>query len=342
MAASIDKIVVVTRPTALDELVERHSTRAQARFYVRARAVAALAEPRVSQSGNIDPIDVDELRDIEDAAFAEYQGAHDAYQAALSSLRRALPAEPRAQFIDREFLPTFTFGPDDLVVTVGPDGLLVNTAKYLQGQPLLALNPDRTRIDGVLVSFDISHAAGALRQALRGELQTRSVSMAQAALDDGQRLLALNDLFIGQRSHISARYRLRFRSREENQSSSGVIVSTGAGSTGWLRSILAGASGIVEAFTGEGTARAARNSYRFDWEADELYFSVREPFESNVSSASLVFGRIEAGEKLQIESQMPQDGVVFSDGIQEDRLEFNSGAIAAVGLADQKVNLLVP
>jgi hypothetical protein len=39
---------------------------------------------------------------------------------------------------------------------------------------------------------------------------------------------------------------------------------------------------------------------------------------------------------------MPQNGVIFSDGIEEDRLEFNSGTIARIGLADRTLRLVVP
>src|SRR5437588_627039 len=84
-------------------------------------------------------------------------------------------------------------------------------------------------------------------QAVHGVFRLRNVSMARAQLNDGQTLYAVNDLFIGQRTHVSARYRLSFQDRGEDHSSSGIIVSTGAGSTGWLRSVLTGAAGIVEA-----------------------------------------------------------------------------------------------
>jgi hypothetical protein len=39
---------------------------------------------------------------------------------------------------------------------------------------------------------------------------------------------------------------------------------------------------------------------------------------------------------------MPQNGVIFSDGVEEDRLEFNSGAMATISLADRTLRLVVP
>jgi hypothetical protein len=313
--AALDKIVVVTRKTALDELVERFHSRDQARFYVEHMG----------------------------ASFDAYQAAHDAYQVAAEQLRRAVPRNARSQWIDRGFLPTFLFGERDLVVTLGQDGLVVNVAKYLGQQPVLALNPDPRRIDGVLLPFSIEQAEWAVLSALREDLPSRRVSMARVDLNDGQSLHAVNDLFLGHQSHGSARYRLKFRDIEEDQSSSGIIVSTGAGSTGWLRSILTGASGVVaQHLRRNREVEAVRDRYRFDWEAEELVFTVREPFSSRTASARLIHDRLRAGEVLELLSLMPQHGVIFSDGVEADYLPFNSGAIARVRLADRKLHLLVP
>ncbi len=308
-----EKVVVVTKKTALEELIERFNTREQARFYLEHMGVS----------------------------FADYEAADAAYRAALAAVKDALPPGVRTQWIERAFVPNFTFGDDDFVVTVGPDGLVVNTAKYLAGQPLFAVNPDPLRIDGVLIAFQAGEAAAPLRAALRGEFARKRVAMARVLLNDGQALYAVNDLFVGQRTHQSARYRLALGGQAEDQSSSGILVSTGAGSTGWLRSVLTGASGIVETFVPGQETHAVRELYAFDWEADYLGYSVREPFVSRASAAGMVFGRIEAGQSLQVTSQMPVNGVIFSDGIEDDYLEFNSGSIAQIGLADRRVNLII-
>jgi len=309
-----DKIIVITKKTALEELIERFNTREQARFYL-------------EHAGS---------------SFAEYQAAHDTYQHALVTLKDALPKGARSQFIERGFLPSFTFGEGELVITLGPDGLVVNTAKYLQGQPLLALNPDPRRIDGVLVPFSIRQAEAAVAAAMSERLTARRVVMAKAELNNGQTLHAVNDLFIGARTHVSARYELRYRKLVESQSSSGIIVSTGAGSTGWLRSVLTGAAGVIAAFGGKEEMQRVREQYRFDWEAEELRVAVREPFISRTSSAAFTFGRLPAGQSLVLTSQMPQNGVIFSDGIEVDYLEFNSGAIATIGVAEKRLHLLAP
>jgi len=327
-AAAFDKIVVITRKTALEELEERLGTRAQARFYLEQEAA------RVGPESGVAP------------RFADYERDDAVYRRALEQLRAALGrggGATRAQFVDRGFLPTFTFGERDLVVTLGPDGLVVNTAKYLDGQPLLTLNPDPARIDGVLLQFRVEQAPGALAHTLAGDVRLQQITMARAVLADGQTLHAVNDLFVGRSTHVSARYRLRAPGgHAEDHSSSGIIVSTGAGSTGWLRSVVAGAAGVVSALGGEpGTARDP-DACRFPWDAPLLRFSVREPWASKTTGATIVHGVIEAGNLLEVVSQMPQNGVIFSDGVEEDFLPFNSGAVARIGLADKKVRLVVP
>jgi NAD kinase len=314
--AAPDKLVLITRKTALEELVERFNTRDQARFYI----------------------------DHMGGRFEEYQAAHDAYQRALAFLQGAIPRGVRSHWIDRSFLPTFTFGESDVAVVLGQDGLVVNAAKYLNGQPVVALNPDPSRFDGVLLPFSFSAAAKAIELVLTaaGRKVWREVSMAQAVLNDGQSLLALNDLFIGQKTHTSARYRIRYQDREEDQSSSGIIVSTGAGSTGWNRSILTGAASIVQALANDSKIKDVGEKYRFDWEARYLVFNVREPFPSKTSGTEIIHGVIEARKPFEVVSQMPQNGVIFSDGIEEDRLEFNSGATATINLAERTLRLVVP
>lgn len=165
--------------------------------------------------------------------------------------------------------------------------------------------------------------------------------MAEATLNTGLGLCAVNDLFIGMRSHGSARYRIALGEDQENHSSSGVIVSTGLGSTGWFKSLMTGAARVAVA-SGRATATtAATRDPQFPWEADHLYFTVREPFPSSTTDTYLVFGKITPQEPLVIESLMGENGIIFSDGIEQDFVEFNSGTKATISLAKRKGLLVV-
>jgi NAD kinase len=212
-----DKLVIVTRRTRLQDLIARFNTRGQARFYL--------------EHAGVD--------------FSDYEREHDTYEAALERLRRDLEFGVPRQLLDRDLVPTYTFGPGDLVVTLGQDGIVANTAKYAGAQPIVGVNPDPERFDGVLLPFTVNEARSAVAACFESQARVRAVTLAEAKLEDGQRLLAFNDLFIGAQTHVSARYRIRVGDTDEKQSSSGVLVSTGVGSSGWMSSVFNMAAGVT-------------------------------------------------------------------------------------------------
>jgi hypothetical protein len=72
---------------------------------------------------------------------------------------------------------------------------------------------------------------------------------------------------------------------------------------------------------------------RMSWDSDILFYSVREPFPSAYTGTELTFGRVTNNRKVEIVSNMPADGIIFSDGVEQDYLEFNTGQIATIGVA---------
>jgi NAD kinase len=300
------KVILVIRHTRLDDLLVRFNTRDQARFYIE------------HLGGD----------------FSDYVREDERYRQARAAAEEALRRVGRVQVVDRAFLPNFLFGQGDTVVVLGQDGLVVNTAKYLNGQPILGVNPDPDRWDGVLLPFRVGDLAKVMPETLAGRRAARQVTMAMATLNNGQRLYAVNDLFIGPKSHISARYEIRVGKSAERQSSSGIIVSTGVGSTGWLRSLVAGARGLVG-----GSGRGADPA--FVWDANYLVYTVREPFPCKTTGTTLVHGKVTPQAPLLLRSLMPENGVIFSDGMESDFLEFNSGAEATIAVADKQVHMVV-
>ena len=199
-----EKVVIVTRKTELEELTARFNSVPQAQFYL-------------EHAGQ---------------DFSPIARSHQQYHEVLDGIRGSIPNRLKNQVIERGFLPQYKFGEADLIITIGPDGLVVNTAKYLDGQPILPVNPDPAHIDGVLLPFNAANFTEAFEASLHREMSISAVTMAESKLNNGQSLLGFNDLFIGTRSHVSARYDIAVGDNQEFQSSSGIIVSTGAGSTG--------------------------------------------------------------------------------------------------------------
>ena len=394
-----NRIVIITRATRLANVLESQNTVAQARFYVK-------------QLGG---------------DFSDYEEEHKQYTESLRLVRRGSEEIGNVQALDLKFLPNFIFSPDDIVVVVGQDGLIANTLKYLSGQPVIGINPDASRWDGVLLPFKPADAKKILEETITGRRKFEDVCMAKAKVQNGQELLAVNDFFIGQKSHASARYVIKYGGLKENQSSSGVIVSTGLGSTGWMKSIIAGSSRLNSSVIGKpygafqeqddltevdddeeeeeidalmcaeapieydeidsapGEIRrfaleelkspripmrslklmepiaAAASFSRAEklskkkktfghselsdvvgkWSSTELLFAVREPFPSKTTGTNLVFGTVSPSAPLRIESLMGENGVIFSDGIENDFIVFNSGTEVEITLAEKRGKMVV-
>ncbi len=326
------RIVVVTRETRLEGLLQRWATKGQARYvFQRARAAAAVQAGSLTEAVAAQTSNSDEFDDLEQE--------DETYGSSVSELTRQLDFGLPVQVIDRRYLPTYDFGLCSAVVVVGQDGLVANTAKYVGSVPIVGVNPDPARFDGVLLPFEVPEARRAVSRVLNEQASIREVTLAQATLQDGQTMLAFNDLFVGAKSHVSARYEIRTLRESETQSSSGVLICTGAGSTGWMSSVFNMTRGIARWFGRESTSPVGLS---MTWGDPYLLWAVREPFISRTSGASLVAGRIDALDELVIESRMATGGVIFSDGIEADFLDFNGGSIARIGVADQRARLVVP
>lgn len=306
-----NKIVLITRKTRLENLIVRYNTMQQAKFYI-------------EHAGG---------------DFSDYINEDRQYKEVVAYIILSMETIAYVQVVDREFLPNYIFGKADIVIVVGQDGLVANTLKYLDNQPLIGANPDPKRWDGVLLPFHARDLDKVVIEVFKKQRRFKEVTLAKVQLNDGQTLFAVNDFFIGQKTHVSARYIIHLNDNKEQQSSSGIIISTGLGATGWLKSILAGASGIAGNCSGEQTD--LKQADIFKWDSDFLYYTVREPYPSKWTSANLVFGKIDSNHKFKVFSQMPENGVIFSDGIENDFLQFNSGTEAEVGIAEKKGLLVI-
>jgi NAD kinase len=308
---SENKIIVVRRKTRLEDLIARFNTVEQAKFYIEHLG----------------------------ADFLDYIKEDEEYKKVVFEATNTLNYLGRVHVIDRMFLSNFIFGKKDLVIAIGQDGLVANTLKYLDSQLLIGVNPDPQRWDGVLLPFCLKDLKTIVPEVFQERRTVKRVTMAKATMNDGQTLYGVNDLFIGQKSHVSARYEIKMGNRKEQQSSSGIIISTGLGSTGWLKSILVGAAAI----TGTGTNNVAPTIpiHKMSWDEDSLIFSVREPFPSKITKTNIAFGKVTTKEPMKITSLMPENGVVFSDGIENDFLSFNSGITVTITIAEKKGHLVV-
>lgn len=293
----LPRCVLVERPTEYQELLARHGTREQAAFFLNQRG------------GSIE----------------EIERRHQQHRDHRAHVLGAVPADWRRTGINRADLDRFLFGPDDIIIVLGQDGLVANVAKYLDGQPVIGLNPHPDLYPGVLVNHPPQAADDLLHDVAHGRATFQNRTMVQARLDDGQALLALNEIFVGHASHQSARYQITLGDRTERQSSSGVVIATGTGATGWAASL-----------------HHERHSQLALPQPEEhrLAFFVREPWPSPATATTIVEGDIADDTTLEITSELPDNGVLFGDGIEADRLHLDWGQQARIHIADQHLRLV--
>ena len=295
MPATTPRAVFVTRESDYEQLLARHATQGQARFFLETRGQS---------------LDVLEAR-------------HRQLLRTVKAARDAVPPEWRQAAVRRADLDRFLFAPEDVVVAIGQDGLVANVAKYLAGQPVLGINPSPDLYDGVLVRVPLDRLARLLPPSATGEVDAEHRTMVEAVLDGGERLLALNEVFVGHRSHQSARYTIATGKTHEEQSSSGLIVASGTGATGWARSIM----------------QATHAQLPLGPEERAVGYFVREPFPSVATGTTLIHGRV-AAMPLHVTSRMNDGGVIFADGIEQDFLAFDWGRDVAIGPAAQALVLV--
>ncbi|HHC79709.1 MAG TPA: sugar kinase [Flavobacteriia bacterium] len=304
-----EKAIIIRDKTRLEQLTERFNSKAQAKFYI-------------ERSGG---------------DFEYYELENNTFYKSLAKVQESISKTLKFKIIHRSFLPTYIFTESDLIIVIGQDGLVANTAKYVNGLPIIGVNPDSERYDGVLLKHTPNELKTIIKNVVNGTYKTKRVTMAKAQLNDGQTLLAFNDFYIGADSHISSRYSIEFNGNKEPQSSSGIIVSTGAGSTGWLSSIF----NMTNNINGYHNSTTDECGTTLNWDDNKLVFVVREPFLSKMSKVSIGYGLITKNKKLKIESNMPTKGVIFSDGIEADFLHFNTGSKVEISIAGKKAHLVL-
>lgn len=296
------RAVLVHRTTEYEELLARHGTHGQAAFFLSSRG-----------------------RDIREVAER-----HHRTHRALIDVAAAVPHRWRQSRVERADLDRFLFGPEDVVVVAGQDGLVANAAKYLSGQPVVGIDTDPGRNPGVLVRHRAADTGKLLAQAVGGRGAADELTMVEAVADDSQRLLALNEICLGPAGHQTVRYRLSTDARPasstapEPQASSGVLIGTGTGATGWLRSLWQERASALPL-----PAPADRR----------LLWFVREAWPSPTTGTSLVSGALTPTDRLRLTVESDRL-IAFGDGMESDALTLTWGQTVHVGVSATRLRLL--
>lgn len=303
------RVVVVHRRTEREQIVRERGTWGQAKFQASRAPSASVAKAAVAALDNV-------------------KKRHDSTETAMQAVSAAIPGGWRRGSVEREDLDRFLFEPEDIVVVVGQDGLVANVAKYLDGQPVIGIDPNPGRGMGVLTRHRPEDCARLLDATARGRAATQQRTMVEAAVDgsgSGLGLTALNEIYLGSPTHQSARYELTLPDgRTEAQSSSGLLAGTGTGATGWLLSV----------------ARERNSPLPLPTPTDRtLGWFVREAWPSPSTGADLTEGLLADQQNLTILVRS-ETLVLFGDGMEADRVPLTWGQTITITPAARTLTLI--
>jgi NAD kinase len=211
------------------------------------------------------------------------------------------------------------FTDSDLIVSVGGDGTFVKAAGLIKDQTIVGINSDPDTSEGLLKSI-FAHEIEKLNDVLDGEYKIIKRERAVVFIN-GKRAkeLVVNVVFVGASSQFHcSRYIINFRGQKEEHRSSGVIISTGTGSTAWHQS----AGGEV-----------------FGYNEKKLRFLVREPYRGKrLFLPKILSGEISEDESIEIISMRDFKGVVAID---DSVYKLNKGDKVEIKLSSEPLKVIV-
>lgn len=259
--------------------------------------------------------------------------AHLHHQESIALCKRELPPQ---HVVPLDAVDTTTnLSRFKLVVALGGDDFFKLVGHRIKDKlPILGVNSDPASSLGALLPITIEQLPDALSQIERGEYRLESWPRLNITLNGIDQGAAINDIILGKRDfRLTSRHQLEYRGEKVTQRCSGILISTGAGSTGWYSS--------AGRYLGEHdrsfpkTARFAR----FELREPPLSFSNTEGIRTP-NLPAVVEGTIEEGETLRITSLNDDEGIASRDSL--DQLPFPRGTVAEISLHPQSLTVLLP
>lgn len=188
----------------------------------------------------------------------------------------------------------FNYKKYDLVITVGGDGTFLEAARNIENQLIWGVNSDPSWSVGRFCSGNPKNFEKMLSMVLANKIKPKKFNRLSVTFSDGtQEMHVLNDVLMCHHCPAAlSRYFIKIAGVKEEHRSSGMWVSTAAGSSGGIHS--AGGKLLPQ-------------------ESNLMQYKPRELFRAWGGKYNLPGGVLKSQQKIELTSMM-REGVVFVDG----------------------------
>jgi len=259
--------------------------------------------------------------------------AHLLHQEAIATCARELKPD---QVVSLESLKDHGLSPRyEVIIALGGDDFFKLVTHHNKGSlPILGVNSDPLSSVGALLPVTISELPEALKRLESGDYRIEPWTRISLRINGVECGSAINDIVLGKRDfRLTSRHELEYRGQKVTQRSSGMLISTGVGSTGWYASAGLYLGDHDRSFPK--TARYAR------FELREPSVTVTEVDGVRVTRLpQLVEGTLSEGASLRITSLNDDEGIASRDSL--DSVPFPRGSVAEISIDPNPCHVVIP
>ena len=214
----------------------------------------------------------------------------------------------------------------DLVISFGGDNSFTYTSHFVNNCPIIGINSDPLRSTGALCEWSAKDLEKTASDIINERYEVKEWTRLAATINTEKIMNATSEYFFGERGRKEmTRHVMVYRGKEYDQKCSGIIIATGAGSTGWYH------SANMHVFP-EGNI--------FSKTEQKAAFIITEPYRYARREDDVFAGDLLPGEEIILHSLSDSEGYASSDSWEE--YSFTRGKTAKIAISSEPLRVVVP
>lgn len=248
--------------------------------------------------------------------------SHERQKKSLHELKKLFEEK---QFVSRNDLTKRIVYNKDLVISLGGDNHFQYITHFVDSELIMGINSDPLASEGALTYFTTKNFERILKKLQNDKFEVEEWTRLEAKLNGSKVERATDSYFLGEYSRIKAStHILEFRGKKERQKCAGLIVATGAGSTGWFNS----ACRYIH-----------HKGKKFPKTKKCAEFLVTEAYRGKINKYSMLSGTIKKDDELIVHSLNDDKGILIADSMNAEH-NFNEGAKAVIRISDKPLRVV--